>query len=107
MSRYPLRTLALALLLTAPIVPAAQQAPAGAPRETSASSDMIDRVFAAREFSQRPVPPPRWLEDGTSYVVMEPPAAGASSGMNVVQYDAAPGANREVLLTPAQLTPDG
>jgi dipeptidyl-peptidase-4 len=107
MSRHWLRSLALALLLIAPIVRAAPQPLAEAQGGPSATADMIDRIFAAREFSEPPAQPPRWLEDGTSYVAMEPTAAGGSSGMNVVVYDAATGARGEVAITAAQLTPDG
>jgi dipeptidyl-peptidase 4 len=107
MSTHSLRTLALALLLVAPIASDPRQAPGVAARGTTANADMIDRIFAAREFSQPQAPPPHWLDDGTSYVAMEPATAGGSSGMNVVQYDTATGAKRDVLITPAQLTPEG
>jgi dipeptidyl-peptidase-4 len=105
MSRRSLRSLALVLLLIAPTAPAARQPPPEAQGATS-PTDMIDRIFAAREFSEPPAPPPRWLEDGTSYVQMEPAGGSASSGTNVVVYDAATGAKRDSI-TAAQLTPEG
>ena len=100
-----LRSFVLAWLLIAPVVPAAQQAPAVA-QDTAAKSDAIDRIFVAREFSSPSIPAPQWLEGGASYVAIEP-ATGASGGMNVVKYDSATGARREVLISATQLTPEG
>jgi dipeptidyl-peptidase-4 len=102
--RY-LRSFVLALLLIAPVVPAAQQTPV-VPQDTAAKGDPIDRIFGAREFSRPPVPLPQWLEGGTSYVAIER-TTGASGGMDVVKYDSATGAKREVLISAAQLTPEG
>ena len=63
---------------------------------------MIGRIFSG-EFSPRFPRPPRWFGDGESYLVMEPSAGG----VDVVRYDTATGARREVLITAAQLTPAG
>ncbi len=66
--------------------------------------DTITRIFT-NEFSERPSPPPRWFEGGESYIAIEPAAGG--HGRDVVKYDTATGKNREVLITAAQLTPEG
>jgi dipeptidyl-peptidase-4 len=102
MTSHVFRRLGLSLILAAPILVSAQQpAPPAAP---AASGDMIDRIFAAREFSPRPGPQPDWFDGGASYLLVEPAGPGQ---MNVVRYDTATGAKRDVLLTPAQLTPKG
>ena len=64
----------------------------------------MTRIFTG-EFSERPSPPPRWFDDGQSYIAMEPAADG--HGRDLVKYDTATGKNREVLITAAQLTPEG
>ena len=69
-----------------------------------APKDTITRIFTG-EFSERPSPPPRWFDDGQSYIAMEPAAGG--HGRDLVKYDTATGKNREVLITAAQLTPEG
>jgi dipeptidyl-peptidase-4 len=66
---------------------------------------MIDRIFAAREFSPRPALAPQWFDGGASYLLIEP--AAGSGQTNVVRYDSATGARRDVLITAAQLTPPG
>src|SRR5574339_3402 len=98
------RRLILLLVAAAPILVSAQQT--ATPPAVVASGDMIDRIFARREFSPRPVPQPQWFDGGASYLLVEPVAAG-SSRVNVVRYDSATGKKRDVLITPAQLTPPG
>lgn len=99
MNQRALRRLVFLLILTFSAVSFAQQA-ATAPE----AKDMITRIFTG-EFSQRFVPPPHWFDDGQSYITMEPTAGG--KGGDVVKYDTATGKNREVLITAAQLTPEG
>jgi dipeptidyl-peptidase-4 len=96
-----LRRFALLLVAASPALVFAQTptAPAAAPA-------MIDRIFALREFSPRPTLAPQWFDGGASYLLIEP-AAGASGQTNVVRYDSATGARRDVLITAAQLTPPG
>jgi dipeptidyl-peptidase 4 len=65
---------------------------------------MVDRIFKLREFSPRPALQPQWFDGGASYLLIEP-EAGGSGLMNVVRYDSATGAKRDVLIAPAQLTP--
>ena len=60
---------------------------------------MIGRIFSG-EFSPRFPPPPRWFGAGESYLV--PEASG-----DLVRYDTATGARRDVLVPAAQLTPGG
>jgi dipeptidyl-peptidase-4 len=103
MASHVLRRLALALMLAAPVFVSAQQA---APPAVATPGDMIDRIFGGHEFSPRPAPQPQWFDGGASYLLVEP--ADSSAGqMNVVRYDSATGAKRDVLITPAQLTPPG
>src|SRR5689334_8851192 len=90
----------LALIALLSLASFAQQpAPAA-----SAEKDMITRIFTG-EFSERPAPPPRWFENGQSYITTEPAAGG--HGRDIVKYDTATGKNREVLITAAQMTPEG
>src|SRR5262245_5008728 len=105
MTSHALRGLALTLLLVAPALVSAQQT-APAPQAAARPGDMIDRIFAAREFAPRSLPQPQWFEEGASYLLVEPVAAG-SEQVNVVRYDSATGKKRDVLITPAQLTPKG
>jgi dipeptidyl-peptidase 4 len=94
------RRLAFVLVVLFSAVSFAQQ-PAPA---IEAPKDMITRIFTG-EFSQRFTPPPRWFDDGQSYITMEPAAGG--HGRDLVKYDTATGKNREVLITAVQLTPEG
>ena len=100
MTSHIFRRLVPAIVLAVPVLVSAQQPapPAAAP------GDMIDRIFAAREFSARPAPQPQWFDGGASYLLVEAEGAGR---MNVVRYDSATGAKRDVLITTAQLTPAG
>ena len=83
----------------------AQQAATAPDTQKETQKDTITRIFSG-EFSERPSPPPRWFDGGQSYIAMEP-AAGQSHVRDVVKYDTATGKNREVLITAAQLTPEG
>src|SRR5215203_680905 len=100
MTRRPLGWLMLAFALAVPSLPARAQVPATA---SPAQPDMIARILSG-EFVPRFPPPPRWFGDGASYLVSEPSPAGA---VDVVRYDTATGARRDVLITAAQLTPAG
>ena len=98
MSQRTLRFVCISILFSA--VSFAQQS-ATAPEKPK---DTITRIFTG-EFSERPSPPPRWFDDGQSYIAMEPAAGG--HGRDLVKYDTATGKNREVLITAAQVTPEG
>jgi len=100
MSHHALRRFTFVLILMLSAVSFAQQ-PAPTPETPK---DTITRIFT-NEFSERPSPPPRWFEGGESYIAIEPAAGG--HGRDVVKYDTATGKNREVLITAAQLTPEG
>ncbi len=99
MNRQGLRLFAFIASLVFTAVSFAQPAPA-----QDTPKDTINRIFSG-EFSERPLPPPRWFDNGQSYIAMEP--AAGSKGRDVVKYDTATGKNREVLITAAQLTPEG
>jgi dipeptidyl-peptidase 4 len=98
------RRLILLLVAAAPILISAQQT--ATPPAAAASGDMIDRIFGRREFSPRPAPQPQWFDGGASYLLVEPVSVG-SNQVNVVRYDSATGKKRDVLITPAQITPRG
>jgi dipeptidyl-peptidase-4 len=102
MSQLALRRFAFFSILMLSAVAFAQQ-PAPAPTQET-PKDTITRIFT-NEFSERPLPPPRWFDGGQSYIAMEPAAGG--HGRDVVKYDTATSKNREVLITAAQLTPEG
>jgi dipeptidyl-peptidase-4 len=102
MNQHALRRfVALSILMLSAVAFAQQPAPAPTPETPK---DTITRIFT-NEFSERPSPPPRWFEGGESYIAMEPAAGG--HGRDVVKYDTSTGKNREVLITAAQLTPEG
>jgi dipeptidyl-peptidase-4 len=99
MNQHALRRFALISIAVLPALSFAQQpAPAPEPKDT------ITRIFTG-EFSERSSLPPRWFDEGQSYIAMEPAAGGR--GRDVVKYDTATGKNREVLITAGQLTPEG
>jgi len=100
MSHHALRRFTFVSILMLSALSFAQQ-PAPTPETPK---DTITRIFT-NEFSERPSPPPRWFEGGESYIAIEPAAGG--HGRDVVKYDTATGKNREVLITAAQLTPEG
>jgi dipeptidyl-peptidase-4 len=88
------------VLAAAPVRVLAQGTP---PARPAAAPDMIDRIFSTREFSPRPALAPQWFDGGASYVLIEP--AAGSRQMQVVRYDSASGARRDVLISASQLTP--
>src|SRR6476646_1246310 len=104
MTNRPVLRAAVAALLSVPILLSAPQAQVASPPQAS-GRDMIDRIFLDREFTSRALPQPEWLEGGASYALVEPAAEGR--GSNVVRYDTATGAKRDVLISAAQLTPPG
>ncbi|HEU5402196.1 MAG TPA: DPP IV N-terminal domain-containing protein, partial [Terriglobales bacterium] len=99
MSLCVLRRFSFALVLVFAAVSFAQQ-PAPA---QEAPKDTITRIFTG-EYSEHPTPPPHWFDGGQSYITMEP---ASGHGRDLVKYDTATGKNREVLITSAQLTPQG
>ncbi|MGH9521533.1 MAG: DPP IV N-terminal domain-containing protein, partial [Terriglobales bacterium] len=101
MSLQAFRRIAFAVVCSLSTFAIAQQ-PATAPAKPA--PDMLTRIFTG-EFSERFTPPPRWFEDGQSYITTEP--ASDKNGRDIVKYDTATGKNREVLITAAQLTPPG
>src|SRR4051812_34208148 len=100
MTRRSLGSLMLTLAVSVAALPARAQVPATA---APAAPDMIARILSGEFFPRFPAPP-RWFGDGGSYLVSEPSSNGA---IEVVRYDTATGARRDVLITAAQLTPAG
>jgi dipeptidyl-peptidase 4 len=76
--------------------------------QSPALADLLKREFVGRDFAAKPFGPARWLEDGKSYVIIEPSSKqGAQDGAkDLVRYDAASG-QREVMISASQLTPQG
>ncbi|HJT53279.1 MAG TPA: hypothetical protein VJ848_05475, partial [Candidatus Angelobacter sp.] len=102
MTQAALRRFAFISVVVLSAVSFAQQ-PAPSPTPET-PKDTITRIFSG-EFSERPSPPPRWFDGGQSYIRTEPVAGGP--GRDLVKYDTATGKNREVLISAAQLTPEG
>ncbi|HLJ90872.1 MAG TPA: DPP IV N-terminal domain-containing protein [Candidatus Angelobacter sp.] len=102
MNQHAIRRFAAISILALPAMLFAQQ-PVPAPTQET-SKDMISRIFTG-EFSEHFSPAPSWFNGGQSYITMEPTAGG--HGSDLVKYDTATGMNREVLITAAQLTPEG
>src|SRR5690349_13987127 len=100
MNQHALRRFAFIFLALSAVSFAQQAATA-----EDTQKDTITRIFGG-EFRERPSPPPSWFDGGQSYIAMEP-AAGQSHARDVVKYDTATGKNREVLITAAQLKPEG
>jgi dipeptidyl-peptidase 4 len=100
MNEHAFRRFAFISILVLSAVSSAQQ-PAPAPETPK---DTITRIFTG-EFSESFSPPPRWFDGGQSYITME--AAGGGHGRDLVSYDTATGKNRELMITAAQLTPEG
>src|SRR5258708_32757867 len=100
MNQHAFRRFAFISILVLPAVSFAQQ-PAPAPETPK---DTITRIFTG-EFSARFPPAPRWFDGGQSFISTEPAAGG--HGRDLVKYDTATGTKREVLITAAQLTPEG
>jgi len=98
MNKLALRRFALISILVLSAVSFAQQPAPETPKDT------ITRIFTG-EFSARFPPAPRWFDGGQSFITTEPAAGG--HGRDLVKYDTATGTKREVLITAAQLTPEG
>jgi dipeptidyl-peptidase-4 len=100
MNQHALRRFAFISILVLSVLSSAQQ-PAPGPETPK---DTITRIFTG-EFRETFSPPPSWFDGGQSYITIEPAAGGR--GRDVVKYDTATGKNREVMITGAQLTPEG
>lgn len=105
MNQSTLRRCAFISILALSTASFAQQAANAPDTQKETQKDTITRIFSG-EFSERPSAPPRWFDGGQSYIAMEP-TTGQSHARDVVKYDTATGKNREILITAAQLTPEG
>jgi dipeptidyl-peptidase-4 len=93
---------AIALLALVGVTRIAVSAQAVAtPAAPQATPDMIGRIFSG-EFSPGLPPPPQWHGSRHEYLTSEP----AGGGNEIVRREAGSG-RRNVLITPAQLTPPG
>ena len=70
----------------------------------AAAADMLQRLFASREFAAERFGPARWIAGGTAYTPLEP--APGNGGTDIVRYETATGA-RSVAVAARQLVPSG
>ncbi|MGH9453835.1 MAG: S9 family peptidase, partial [Terriglobia bacterium] len=68
-------------------------------------SDMLHRVFVAKEFDAKSFGPARWLKGGESYTTLEA-SPKVQRAKDIVKYDTVTGA-REVLVSASELIPPG
>jgi dipeptidyl-peptidase-4 len=66
-------------------------------------TDMLRRVFVAKEFDAKSFGPARWLKEGESYTTLEA-SAEIKGAKDIVKYDTATGA-RELLVPATELIP--
>ena len=97
-SRLISAVVALLIAVATPAWVAAQDTP-------QQTSDLLQRLFSAGEFTARSFGPAKWLEGGRAYTTLEP-AADRAEVLEIIRYDAAAG-TRSVLVSAAQLTPSG
>jgi hypothetical protein len=91
-----LRRLALSLSVVATVVlsslpsvlVSARQATTAAP-DVASAGDMIDRIFARREFSPPPALQPQWFDGGASYLRIEPAAGSNQASVTTARRDSA------------------
>ena len=68
-------------------------------------SDVLQRLFASRDFAPERFGPARWIDGGAAYTTVEP-SADVRGGSDIVRYETATGA-RTVYVTARQLVPTG
>src|SRR2546427_8194850 len=71
----------------------------------AATTDMLRRIFASRDFAPERFGPARWIENGAAYTTVEPSEA-ASGASDIVRYETATGA-RSVYASAKALVPTG
>ena len=70
---------------------------------SSASDQLLHRMYASPDFEVKYFGPARWLDDGSAYTTVEPSAA-VKDARDIVRVDSATG-KREVLVSASQLIP--
>ncbi len=70
---------------------------------SSASDQLLHRMYASPDFEVKYFGPARWLDDGSAYTTVEPSAA-VKDARDIVRYETATG-KREVLVSASQLIP--
>lgn len=70
---------------------------------SSASDQLLHRMYASPDFEVKYFGPARWLDDGSAYTTVEPSAA-VKDARDIVRYETATG-KREVLVSATQLIP--
>src|SRR5690349_19606098 len=73
--------------------------------QSPAVSEFLRRQFVGGDFEVKSFGPTRWLNEGQSYVTLEPPGQ-PEGARDLVRYDTA-SAQREVLVSTSQLVPPG
>jgi dipeptidyl-peptidase 4 len=65
----------------------------------------LERIYSSPEFSTQPLPPMRWIDQGTGYTTLES-SKTAAGGRDIIRYDTAT-AERKVLVAAEKLIPAG
>lgn len=73
--------------------------------QSPALADLLRREFVTEDFAVKSFGPVRWLKGGQEYATLEP-SAKIEGARDLVRYDTAT-AQRELLISAAQLTPPG
>ncbi|MHC5025456.1 MAG: S9 family peptidase [Planctomycetota bacterium] len=97
---HRIRTSLIAIASAISLLLVAETAPAQAP---DPSIITLERIHETSDFRTEGMARVRWLEDGTGYTTLE---AADGGGREIVRHDPATG-DRDVLVTAAQLTPEG
>src|SRR5262249_44074605 len=88
----------LPLIVLIPTAQLAAQLPA-------ATSDMLRRLFASRDFAPQGFGPARWIEGGAAYTTVEP-SREVNGGLDIVRYATRTG-DRTVYVSARQMVPPG
>jgi dipeptidyl-peptidase-4 len=93
-----MRMIRLAVVMVVVAQPLAAQVPA-------AATQMLQRLYASRDFASQRFGPARWTDGGGAYSTVEPSTA-LRGGVDIVRYVTATG-ERSVLVSAQQLVPPG
>ena len=93
-----MRTIRLAVVVLALASPVAAQVPA-------AATQMLQRLYASRDFGTQRFGPARWTDGGAAYSTVEP-SSSVRGGFDIVRYVTATG-ERSVLVSAQRLVPAG
>ena len=76
-------------------------------QQTTELGKMLQRIFAAKEFTAKSFGPARWLKNGEAYTTVEASSPGEEEKRrDIVRYETSTG-RREVMVSASQLAPNG